>query len=319
MKRLAGLTALALIITGTGGCSWLGFRDRGSDYLQAQQTAPMRLPEGVQAKHLDPLLPIPTQIPSLAARDDEFETPRPQALAAGPDSGEFSLQKSGDARWLLALGPPAEVWPLARQYFERNGLAIAEERPQTGEFITAWQRYDRLSPELSRRLGGRVTVAAPDGRKVLPVFTSVTALQTWDAMARPVPADGRRTALAAASEDTELIVIDPASETEFVLRRPAVWAIAQGEAWEPAHTSPTIFTGLQESISGELAVLDLAVESGDPTGRLRGPELVVHLQLMSGLEQDELDAVLARIARRWAADDRIAVLVDSLTVKLVRA
>lgn len=164
-----------------------------------------------------------------------------------------------------------------------------------------------------------VTVAAPDGRKVLPVFTSVTALQTWDATARPVPADGRRTALAAASEDTELIVIDPASETEFVIRRPAVWAIAQGEAWEPAHISPAIFTGLQESISGELAVLDLAVESGDPTGRLRGPELVVHLQLMSGLEQEELDAVLARLARRWSADDRIAVLVDSLTVKLHRS
>lgn len=164
-----------------------------------------------------------------------------------------------------------------------------------------------------------VTVAAPDGRKVLPVFSSVEAMRRWDATARPVPADGRRTALAAASEDTELIVIDPASETEFVLRRPAVWAIAQGESWEPAHTAPAVFTGLQESISGELAVLDLAVQPGDPTGRLRGPELVVHLQLMSGLEQDELDAVLARLARRWAADDRVAVLVDSLTVKLHRS
>ncbi|MDF2667492.1 MAG: hypothetical protein K0R81_3342, partial [Microbacterium sp.] len=68
-----------------------------------------------------------------------------------------------------------------------------------------------------------------------------------------------------------------------------------------------------------LAVLDLAVEPGDPTGRLRGPELVVHLQLMSGLEQEELDATLARLARRWSADDRIAVLVDSLTVKLHRS
>ncbi len=163
-----------------------------------------------------------------------------------------------------------------------------------------------------------VTVAAPDGRKVLPVFSSVDAMQRWDAKARPVPADGRRTALAAASEDTELIVIDPASETEFVLRRPAVWAIAQGEPWEPAHVSSAVFTGLQESIAGELAVLDLAVEPGDPTGRLRGAELVVHLRLMAGLAQDELDAVLARLARRWAADDRIAVLVDSLTVKLHR-
>ncbi|MBN9168900.1 MAG: SseB family protein, partial [Microbacterium sp.] len=91
------------------------------------------------------------------------------------------------------------------------------------------------------------------------------------------------------------------------------------ESWEPAHSAPAVFTGLQESIAGELAVLDLAVQPGDPTGRLRGPELIVHLQLMSGLEQDELDAVLARLARRWAADDRVAVLVDSLTVKLHRS
>ena len=32
--------------------------------------------------------------------------------------------------------------------------------------------------------------------------------------------------------------------------------------------------------------------------------------------QVTLDAVLTRLAQRWAADDRIAVLVDSLTVRL---
>lgn len=163
-----------------------------------------------------------------------------------------------------------------------------------------------------------VTVAAPDGRRVLPVFTSTDTMRRWDAAARPVPADGVRTALAAASDDTELIVIDPASPTEHVLRRPAVWAIGQQTRWEPPHTSAEVYTGLNESIAGELAVLDLAVEPGDPTGRLRGPELIVHLQLMQGLAQEELDAVLARLARRWAADDRVAVLVDSLTVKLHR-
>ncbi|MFT4052778.1 MAG: SseB family protein [Microbacterium sp.] len=164
-----------------------------------------------------------------------------------------------------------------------------------------------------------VTVAAPDGRRVLPVFTSVAALSAWDASARPVPADGVRTALSAAADDTDLIVIDPASATEFVLRRPAVWAIGQGVPWEPAHLSPEVFAGLQESIGAELGVLDLSVADGDPTGRLRGPELVVRLQLADGLDQAELDAILQRLAARWAADDRIAVLVDSLTVKLLRA
>jgi hypothetical protein len=163
-----------------------------------------------------------------------------------------------------------------------------------------------------------VTVAAPDGRRILPVFTSVQAMQGWDPAARPIPAGGVRTALAAAGDGTDLIVIDPGSDTEFVLRRPALWAIGQGLAWEPSYRSPEVYAGLQRSISGELAVIDLAVSPGDPSGRLRGPELVVDLHLMAGLDQGELDAVLARLARRWAADDRIAVLVDSLSVKLQR-
>jgi len=163
-----------------------------------------------------------------------------------------------------------------------------------------------------------VTVAAPDGRRVLPVFTSVDSMRRWDAAARPVPVQGVRTALAAADDDTDLIVIDPGSPTEHVLRRPAVWAIGQQIPWEPSHRSPEVFAGLQDSVGRELAVLDLQVASGDPTARLRGPELIVHLKLVEGLDQQQLDAVLARLAKRWAADDRIATLVDSLSVKLSR-
>ncbi len=164
-----------------------------------------------------------------------------------------------------------------------------------------------------------VTVAAPDGRKVQPVFSSVTAMQKWDASARPIPVDSVRVALSASAEDTDLIVLDPTSETEFVIRRPAVWAIAQGQRWEPSFLSPEVFTALQSSVAHELAVIDVAVAAGDPDARLRGPELVVILELVDGLERETLDAVLARLAQRWAADDRIAVLADSLTVKLRRA
>lgn len=164
-----------------------------------------------------------------------------------------------------------------------------------------------------------VTVAAPDGRKVQPVFSSVAAMQAWDQTARPIPVEAVRAALAASSDDTDLIVLDPTSDTEFVVRRPAVWAIAQGQVWDPSFHSPEVFTALRESISHEMAVIDIAVEPGDPDARLRGPELVVILELMDGLERETLDAVLARLAQRWAADDRIAVLVDSLSVKLRRA
>ncbi|KZE90196.1 SseB family protein [Microbacterium sp. TNHR37B] len=163
-----------------------------------------------------------------------------------------------------------------------------------------------------------VTVAAPDGRRVQPVFSSVETLARWDPAARPVPVEAVRAALAASADDTDLIVLDPTSETEFVVRRPAVWAIAQGKEWEPSPLSPAVHAALQESVAHELAVLDVSVAAGDPDARLRGPELVVTLELIDGLDPAVLDAILARLAQRWAADDRIAVLVDSLSVKLRR-
>lgn len=164
-----------------------------------------------------------------------------------------------------------------------------------------------------------VTVAAPDGRRVQPVFSSVQAMARWDAAARPIPVEAARVALSASGEDTDLIVLDPASDTEFVIRRPAVWAIAQGQPWEPSFLSPEVFGALRESIAHELAVIDVHVSPGDPDARMRGPELIVTLELIDGLEREALDAVLARLAQRWAADDRMAVLVDSLTVRLTRS
>jgi hypothetical protein len=161
-----------------------------------------------------------------------------------------------------------------------------------------------------------VTVEGPDGRTVLPVFSSVQAMQLWNPTARPVPADGARVALAAASEQTDLVVLDPLSETEFVIRRPALWAIAQSQPWLPAHLDPEVFTAFTASIGSELGVHDVSLRSGDPDARLAGEDIVVRLELAQGLTQEELDAVLARLAQRWAADDVIATRVDSLRVQL---
>ena len=157
MKRLAGLSALAVIISSTSGCGWLWgpdgyFRDRGSDYLQAQETAPMKLPPGVVTdKRLVPLLPIPANVPDDNVKG-EFVVPRPQPLAAITSSGDYSLQKTGDSRWVLAQHVPSEVWSVAMQFFQDNGFRIDEQRPQTGEFTTAWQQAGELSSPIARHV-----------------------------------------------------------------------------------------------------------------------------------------------------------------------
>lgn len=157
MKRMAGLSALALIISSTSGCGWIWgpegyFRDRGSDYLEAQQTAPMQLPPDVHtSKRLDPLLPIPRNVADDTFKG-EYVVPRPQPLSAIADASDYSLQKSGDTRWVMAQHPPAEVWPVAVQFFQDNGFRLDQQRPQTGEFTTAWQRPDELSAAMAKRL-----------------------------------------------------------------------------------------------------------------------------------------------------------------------
>jgi len=164
-----------------------------------------------------------------------------------------------------------------------------------------------------------VTVAGPDGRAVLPAFTSVAALSTWDPRARPVPVEARRVALAAAAEGTELVVLDPGSPTEFGLRRPAVWAVAQDAPWQPSHQDERVLEAFLEAAAGEPAVAGLLLAPGTAGARLTGPELQVRLALRPGLDQESLAAVLGRLQRAWAADPVVVDRVDSLTVTVVAA
>jgi hypothetical protein len=164
-----------------------------------------------------------------------------------------------------------------------------------------------------------ITVSGPDGRNVLPVFTSVDAMSHWNPKARPVPATAVRVALAAASEQTDLVVLDPTSSTEFVVRRPALWAIAQGERWTPSFLDEDVLDAFADAAAGESAVRSVALAAGDPHSRLSGPELVVQLALADGLTKPELDAVVTRMQARWTASEIIALRVDSLRVQLVSA
>ncbi len=164
-----------------------------------------------------------------------------------------------------------------------------------------------------------VTVAGPDGRDVLPAFSSVAAMQKWNPKARPVPADAVRVALAAASEQTDLVVLDATSDAEFVIRRPALWAIAQSQEWIPSYLDPEVLAEFMDSAEPEPELVRIELAPGDPRARLAGPELIVSLSLAPGLDQQSLDVLLTRLQQRWSASTLIAARVDSLAVKLLPA
>lgn len=159
-----------------------------------------------------------------------------------------------------------------------------------------------------------VTTAGPDGRAVLPAFTSTESMREWNATARPIPIGVPRIALAVAAEGTPLIVVDPGSATQFVVRRPAFRALATGELWAPCFEDPEVLEAFVASSSDEAALAMVQLAPGDPDARLMGSELLVQLSVREGLSKEELDAMVARLGERWAADALIVERVDSIGV-----
>lgn len=161
-----------------------------------------------------------------------------------------------------------------------------------------------------------VTVATPDDQNGLPVFSSVAAMQRWNPQARPVPADARRVALAAVVEENTRIILDPGSETEFAVRRPAIAAIAQDLTW----VHPTRNSAVQQAISNvtnqidEIQKFDLI--DCDEHSRLHLAEVQLDLHLVPGLSQEHLAELMNRLAIGLGESAEIAEHVDSLRVKL---
>jgi hypothetical protein len=164
-----------------------------------------------------------------------------------------------------------------------------------------------------------VTVLTPDNQRGLPVFSSVAAMNNWNPEARPVPNDGRKVALAAASEGNTRLVLDPMSPTEFVVRRPGIAAIAQDLPWLNPANNPEIVEFVNSILSEIGQVESFTLVEGDPTCKLVGQELVVVLYLEPGLTEAELKALEDGFFAQLSQSERFVELVDSVGVKFLQA
>lgn len=164
---------------------------------------------------------------------------------------------------------------------------------------------------------GIVALQAPDGRRALPVFSSVAAMAAWRRDARPVPTDVARAALSAVQEGWEVVVVDAGGPVTALLPRTAVWSLAKQETWVPAvdgeSVAPDVAAAVVAALSGVRGVVRADVEPG------RRAELAVVVTLVAGLDRAGLDDAVARVNAALAADDVVAERVDSLELRLRRA
>lgn len=175
-----------------------------------------------------------------------------------------------------------------------------------------------------------VSLKAPDGRKALPVFSSVEFLRAWHPEARPVAVAAPRAALSAAAEDAQLMVIDPGAPQTFVVRRPAAWSLAQQKPWTPSYLDGEVRQAVELAAEGLSAVHSVQVRPGSGIASLLsdgrrvdgggpGPELRLIVGLIPGLNEAEVKAAVGELQNRLAANEEFVERVDSLEVKLASA
>jgi hypothetical protein len=162
-----------------------------------------------------------------------------------------------------------------------------------------------------------ITVAGPSGETVIPAFTSVAAMSAWNSEARPIPIEAQRVALAAASEQTDRIVVNPGTDS-IVLRRPVVWSIAQGNYYSAPWES-TEFLAATRNLLGEIDnLLEIGVAPGDSNANGDGPDVTLLLVLPDGLNTDQVEALIAEVQGRISGNDLFVTGVDTLTLTLSR-
>ena len=163
-----------------------------------------------------------------------------------------------------------------------------------------------------------VTVTAPDGRTVMPVFSSVAAMQTWDATARPIPVPAPQAAIAAAQEQTDLLIVDPGTQDmEFGVRRTELEAVALRQAREPAWANPDVNSAVTEAARSVDGVQTTLLLPGDPEARLLAEEVEIAVFLVTGLQRSELRERVAEFRRLLGENEAVAALVDSVRVRVI--
>lgn len=222
---------------------------------------------------------------------------------------------------------------------------LASHEPEFTADSSAQQRDVHGDKESEMAL---ITVQAPDGRRALPVFSTTENLTAWHPQARPVAVFAPRAALSAVSEDAQLMVLDPGAVTTFVVRRPALWALAQQRDWTPSYSDASLHAEVRRLLAG------LAVEMVDGGARLKrrqeaprasgfllgtdllpgkgirslaadgsllagggaGPELRLVLLLRPGLTSEFLNEFVSAAQDVLARNEMFAERVDSLEVSL---
>ena len=135
---------------------------------------------------------------------------------------------------------------------------------------------------------------------------------------------GRPTALTQSLRETrevlegsvpQLVVLDPGTAQSFLLRRPALFAFAQGRPWTPSWADAEVGQAIATIAEAFPWLATISLSPGSARVHVEGPELGIRLGVRGDVDESELD----RFQHALAVDALIIDRVDSLALRLTAA
>jgi hypothetical protein len=170
----------------------------------------------------------------------------------------------------------------------------------------------QLAPQSDLRSEKATDMAVPtliglDGRRAVPAFTSLEAMKSWQADARPVPAAARAVWQAACSESAA-VVVDVAGPVPFAVEGARLAALAAGEPALLPFADPDVHNIVTDVLASQLDIASFALEPSDEN---RDLAIVLTLTAQAQVQADAgdrdisqlgahvADAVMARLSARF--------------------
>lgn len=137
------ILAATLVILALAGCRYMRddrglFVDARDDYVDAEPSKPLEVPENLSGMSIEDSWPIPDLAnPNVAARLYPKRVPRPDVLV-GREFDAVRIQKLGTRSWVVLGDSPAQVWPQVKQFLADSGVGIGREDPPEGLIMSEW-------------------------------------------------------------------------------------------------------------------------------------------------------------------------------------
>ncbi len=164
-SALKWMPLVAAVALATAGCAREGFYDdRNIDYVEAQRSAPLVLPEGRNEQRYRDAMPVPEASSDLHRSDKRFRAPSPERLMSGGAERDFVERREiGNDRWLVVGADPSMVWPQLQDFARARGLQVQASDDRRGVLETA---QGQLSVRPGLRAGDSEVRCDQNGRSV---------------------------------------------------------------------------------------------------------------------------------------------------------